>query len=181
MSWYRERAPDKAREAEPSRQLQSGGHPRRRLPSMRTRIYAACLVQLQLAWAAPAHAQDATILVVAIVPPIVLAPLVLAFGRWFWLRGSSPPARILPLLVVSCVEVVLWVVLSVSTGILLTGDWSIGVIPWPVIAGWALWMLSRVWFDASRKAARWLVFLSPPVVLALLAAATWLVLLAVSP
>jgi hypothetical protein len=132
-----------------------------------------------LVLAQPAHAQDATVLVVALAPPILVAPVCLAFARWFWLRREShSPARIVPLLVVSCIEVLLWVAFSASAVVIMTGDWNIRALLWPVVACGALWILSRTWYDPSQRAARWLFFASPPLVLLLLAAATWLVLIA---
>lgn len=141
-------------------------------------ICSAGLVQMILLLAQPAHAQDATVLVVALAPPILLAPVCLTFARWLWLRRrpNSPP-RIVPLLVVSCFEVLLWMGISVSAVVLMTGDWNIRAVVWPVIACGALWILSRFWSEPSRRATRWLLFVAPPLVLALLIVATWLVLL----
>jgi len=149
---------------------------------MRKYVYAVGLAQLLLVFSQPAHAQDVTVLVVALAPPILLSPVCLAVERWYWLRsGPHSPARILPLFMVSCLEVFLWIVLSASAVVFMTGDWNIRALVWPVVAGVALWMLSHIWFNPSQRAARWLFFASPPVVLVLLAGATWLVLLAVGP
>ena len=63
------------------------GLPRRAAPS----------ALLAVLWAQPAAAQDATILFVALAPPVFLAPLVLTIGRHYWLRGISRiPHRELP-------------------------------------------------------------------------------------
>jgi hypothetical protein len=128
----------------------------------------------------PVQAQDATVLVVALAPPILLAPVCLALVRWFWLRKRChSPALILPLLVVSCIEVLLWVALMVVAVVFMTGDWNLRAVLPPAVACGALWMLSRIWFDPSHKAARWLYLASPPLALVLLASVTWLVLIVV--
>jgi hypothetical protein len=128
----------------------------------------------------PAQAQDITVFVVALAPPILLAPLCLAFVRWLWLgRGVYSPARNALLFVVSCVDILLWIALIASVLLINTGDFTIGAVVVLVVACGALWMLSCVWFDPSQKTVRWIFLASPALVLGLLAAATWLVLLAV--
>lgn len=139
-------------------------------------IPALLAVQLLL-WAQPVSAQDVTVLVLALAPPIFLAPLALTIGRHFALRGTARiPIQVLPLFAVSCLEVLLWIVLLGSVATLMTGDAGIWAIAPLVIAAGLNWLLSRIWLDPRRLAARWLYFLSPLLVLVLLAAATWVVL-----
>jgi hypothetical protein len=142
-------------------------------------VRAAGIALAMLVVPEPAQAQDATGVVVAIVPPFLLAPLFLAGARWFWRRrGCQLPARFLPLLGVACVEVFLWAVLVVTTLVFMTGDWHIRVaLPLAGAAG-ALWVLSGIWGDPSRRSARWLYLVSPPLALLLLGAATLVVLFA---
>lgn len=130
-----------------------------------------------LLWTRSAPAQDATVLVVALAPPILLAPLVLTIGRLHWLRGISRiPIQVLLLLAVSCLEVLLWLVILGAAAALMTGDSGLWAVV-PLAAAVAInWVLSRIWLDSSRRAARWLSFLSPLLVLVLLAAVTWVVL-----
>jgi len=120
------------------------------------------------------------VLVVALGPPILAAPLVLAAARWSWLRKRATPARFLPLLAVSCAEVLLWAVVVGSVLIILTGEWRPRTVVWPAAATVALWLLSGVWIERSRNAARWLFFASPLIVLFLLLAMTWSVMVAMS-
>jgi hypothetical protein len=137
---------------------------------------SAAVVTLLLC-ARPALAQDASVLFVALAPPIFLTPLVLAIGRWQWLRrGARPQVQLLPLFAVSCLEVLLWLVLTGSVATLMTGDSGIWALVPLLVAVGINWMLSRVWLGASLSAARLLYFLSPVLVLVLLAAATWVVL-----
>lgn len=62
-----------------------------------------------LSWAAPAHAQDASILFVAALPPVLLTPVAVALLRCSWVRrvsgsrGSCPRA-----LLWAGLEVILW-------------------------------------------------------------------------
>jgi hypothetical protein len=49
--------------------------------SMRKYVYTAGLAQMLLVITQPAQAQDATVLVVALAPPILLAPVCLALAR----------------------------------------------------------------------------------------------------
>jgi hypothetical protein len=131
-----------------------------------------------LLWAQPAVAQDATVLVVALAPPIFLAPLLLTIGRHYWLRRTSRiPIQVLPMFAVSCLEVLLWMVLGASVATLMTGVSGLWAVVPLVAAGVVNWLLSRIWLDPARRAARWLYFLSPVLVLMLLAAVTWAVLL----
>ena len=133
-----------------------------------------------LCWAQPVQAQDITVLVVALVPPILLAPVCLVLARWFWLRrGSQAAARLLPLILVSLVEVLPWVAFIASALVIMTGDGKVGAVFWPVICSGGLWLLSSIWFDRSQRATRWLSFAFPPAVLLLLAAATCLALITV--
>ncbi|GAH15539.1 unnamed protein product, partial [marine sediment metagenome] len=90
-------------------------------------------------------------------------------------------ARFMPLFAVSCIDVVLWIVFIASAFILMTGDSGISPVLSLVVACGASWVLSGFWFDRSHRLARWLFFLSPPLVLVLLAAATWWVLVAWGP
>lgn len=145
----------------------------------RNYVRAAGLLQTLLVLAQPAHAQDITILVYGFAPPILLSPVFLTIVRWFWLRrGTDSPARIVPLFVVSCIEVVCWIALGACVALFMTGDWNIREFAVFPVACVALWMLPRIWFDPSQRAARWLYLVSAPLVLVLLAAAAWLVILA---
>jgi len=119
-----------------------------------------------------------TVLVYALVPPVVLAPFGIALARWLWLGRSSPPrARLIPLFIASAIEVLLWIALIASVLVLMTGDWNARALFGPPVLCVALWMMSRIWIDPSHKAARWLFIASAPLALTLLAAATWLVLI----
>jgi hypothetical protein len=125
-------------------------------------------------FAQTAIAQDITVLVVALVPPLLLAPLCLVLARRFWLhKRTYPPARIVPLLLVSCLEVFLWGVISVSAVMLMSGDWGLPALLAFIVSCGTAWILSGVWFDAPAKVDRWLFFVSPPLALLLLAATTW--------
>jgi hypothetical protein len=68
------------------------------------------LVVLALSVASPAYAQDATILVVLLGPPIVLAAPVVGLVKFAWLRrdGRHAPG-LLAVLGVAALEVLLWV------------------------------------------------------------------------
>lgn len=141
-------------------------------------VVVAPLVLL-LVVAQPARAQDATVVVVALVPPILLAPVCLALGRWLWLRRRpDTEARFVRLLAVAALEVLLWGAVTVGVLKLMTGDAHVRVVAVPLVAGGALWMLSGVPFEPSQRAARWLYLASVPLALLGLAAATWMVLLA---
>ncbi len=141
-----------------------------------------CLTLVLLLLSQSAYAQDMTFLVVALAPPILLAPLFLTFARWFWLRRRpGSPVRFVPLLAVSSLDVLLWLAIGVSFFMVMTGDSDIGAPVLLVVAFGAAWMLSRIWFDRSQRVARWLFFASPPVVLALLLAVSWVVLIALDP
>lgn len=130
----------------------------------------------------PAYAQDITLLVVALAPPILLAPLCLTFARWFWLRRRpDSPIRFVPLLAVSVLDILLWLAISVSTLMVMTGDSDIGAPALLVVAFGSAWMLSGIWFDRSQRAARWLFFASPALVLAILTAISWAVIIALEP
>ena len=132
--------------------------------------------------AQPAYAQDITVLVVALAPPLLLGPLCLAFARWFLLRRRpESPIRFVPLLAVSSLDVLLWVAISASTFMVMTGDFDIGAPVLLVVAVGAAWMLSGIWFDQRQKAARWLFFASPPMILALLTAVSLAVIFALEP
>ena len=147
--------------------------------SMRKYLYIAGLTQTLLLLPQSAYAQDATVLVVLLAPPILLAPVCVAFARWFWLRrGFHTPARFMLLFLVSCFEVFLWVVISVSAVVVMSGDWGIQAILSLVVTCGATWMLSGIWFEGLNRAARWVFFVSPPLALVLLAVTTWLVLIA---
>ena len=130
----------------------------------------------------PAQAQDVTFLVYFLAPPILLVPPFLATVRWLWLRrGPYSPARFVPLLAVSAIEHVCWLVLCASVALFMTGDWKIGgFVLFPVACG-ALWMLPRIWFDPSQRAARWVYIASAPLVLVLLVVAAYLVILTLEP
>jgi len=128
--------------------------------------------------ARPALAQDITVLVVALGPPVVVTPVVLAAARWSWLRRFATATRFLPLLAVSCLEVLLWAVVVGSVLIVMTGEWQLRTIVWPAVAGVALWLVSGIWVDRSHKLARWFFFASPPIVLVLLLVITWSVIVA---
>lgn len=120
-----------------------------------------------------------TPLVVALVPPVVLAPVVLALARWLWLpRGPGSPARLVPLFLGSCLEVLLWLAIGAVVVTFMTGDWGIRIAVPLVFACAAVWLLSGIWIDPARRTARWLFLLSPPLVLLVLGVATWPVLVA---
>lgn len=75
-----------------------------------------CLVVLALLVASPAYAQDATILVVLLGPPIVLAAPMVALIKFAWLRrhGRHAPG-LLAVLGVAALEVFLWVAFTAFT------------------------------------------------------------------
>ena len=75
----------------------------------------------------------------------------------------------------------MWLSLVGSALVILTGEWRVGALVWPPIACGILWLLSLVWIGPPHKAARWLFLASPPVVLMLLAAASWFALSIWSP
>lgn len=130
-----------------------------------------------LMWAQPALAQDASVAFVALAPPIFLAPLLLTVARHYWFRGvSRSPIQLLPMFAVSCLEILLWLIFMASAAALMGGDARLWAVIPLAIAGGINWMLSRIWLDPSRRAARWLYFLSPVLVLVLLSAVTWIVL-----
>jgi hypothetical protein len=163
--------------ARTSKALRLARGPRKRWSVLTSKPAYILIVAVMLAMARQAHAQDATVLVVALAPPILLAPVLVTFGRLLWLqRGSQAPPRIVPLFLVSCVEVLLWLAFIGSVLVIITGGGSIRGALGLVIALGSLWMLSRLWIDSSRRAARWLFFASPPLILILLAAAPWLVI-----
>ncbi len=82
---------------------------------------ATGLALLLLASSGQARAQDITVLVVALVPPIVLAPVCLTIARRLWLgRSSHTTPGILSLFAVSTIEVVLWLALAGSVVVILS-------------------------------------------------------------
>ena len=130
----------------------------------------------------PAQAQDITFLVYGLAPPILLSPVFLAIVRWLWLRRRPySPARIVPLFVVSCIELVCWIGLGASVALFMTRDWKIRAFVLVPVACGALWMLPRIWFDPSQRTARWVYIASAPLVFVLLLVATYLVILALHP
>jgi hypothetical protein len=86
-----------------------------------------------------------------------------------------------PLLAVSALDILLWLAISVSTLMVMTGDSDIGAPALLVVAFGAAWILSGIWFDRSQRAARWLFFASPALVLAILTAISWAVIIALEP
>lgn len=119
------------------------------------------------------------VLVYLLAPPLVLSPFCLVLARWLWFRRTqAPTTSIARIIAVSFFEIILWISLSVSLVILMTGDAGRRVVPVPPISAGALWLLSRTGADPSRKASRWFYLLMPPLVLFVLSAVTWFVILA---
>ena len=119
-----------------------------------------------------------TVLVYSLAPPLVLSPICLVIARWLWFRRTqTPTTSIARIIGVSFFEIILWISLSVSLVILMTGDAGRRVVPVPPISAGALWLLSRTGADPFRKASRWFYLLMPPLVLLVLLAATWLVII----
>lgn len=72
----------------------------------------------------------------------------------------------------------LWIAALASAVLFLTGDAHVSAALVPPIACGACWLLAGIGLGPGRRAARWLVFASPPSVLVGLAAANWLLLIA---
>ncbi len=132
--------------------------------------------------ARPLAAQDITILVVAIAPPILGAPFCLAVARWVWARRHpSSNLGVVKILLLSCLDIVLWLTFLFSAGTLLTGDFHRAALPVAPIALGLLWLLSKFWVDPSQTRARWFHLALPPMMLVGLAAITWMLILAFEP
>ena len=85
-----------------------------------------CPVVLAVLVASPAYAQDATILVVLLGPPIVLAAPVVGLIKFAWLRrhGRHAPG-LLAVLGLQALEVLLWVAFAAFTAIVYFAErWS---------------------------------------------------------
>ncbi len=119
-----------------------------------------------------------TVLVYAVAPPLVLSPICLVLGRWLWFRRT--PERsigILKIVGISIVEILLWASLAASLVIAVMGNGGPRMLAVPPLSAIALWLLSGVFVDRLHKAGRWFYLLTPPLVLFVLLAVTWLVLL----
>ena len=113
-----------------------GGCLARRVPQIAGLVLLALLPS-------PAHAQDATVLAVLLAPPIFLAPLVVALGRWAWLRRHRPsPPRFLLLFGLACLEVVLWVLAAGLLAVMYFDErWHLqagGSVAVALLAGWGV-------------------------------------------
>ena len=76
------------------------------------------MVALTLVVGSPAYAQDATVLVVLLGPPIVLAAPVVGLIKFAWLRRRGRHAAgLLAVLGLAALEVCLWVAFTVFTAI----------------------------------------------------------------
>lgn len=111
----------------------------------------------------PAHAQDATVLAVLLVPPIVCAPLVVTLGRRAWLsrRGLSPPG-FLVMFGLACLEVVLWMFAASLLAVVFFDErWHLQALVALAVALLADWGAARYLLQSTPGARppRWVTLL----------------------